>query len=324
MEKNKNFFKTVGKAIGTKQNIIIGAGIVSILFVVMFVGALIFNNFGTSNKAQNIKKIDTIIEYLYNSNAYIELQAGEDLTLYQIYNKNKECFTESNYGGKAIYKSDNKMITYDTPCEIVDEISPLAMVEAMSEFAKDNKNNVVVTKSKDKNETKQSYNEYKIEIKGKENIRKCLSLKNENYANTMVEALSTYTNLKSEVDNASICVYINEMQDENKENRYGMTMTCKIGKEEGMLWCFDGYLLFEEWELPNEWHELSNEILEDKVVKDLFNTFKTYLDEKIEIFSQRLQAEANANPTIQVETKILGQDEYEEEKSEQEQNADKE
>lgn len=240
-------------------------GILAILICVMIIAAIashVINIVQLKSEAytKSIAEVREIVDNAYNSNIYIQANIAEDNFIAFIYNKNKEAFSQSKQGGLAVYRNDNKIVSFGEELEITYSISPLRMIEYAVELAQNNKAKI----SKEDGEA--GLTAYKISIKGDKNVRALYSKVDDHYAEDMMKMLYQYA--RESDRNMEIGVV------KGQGGEFGAYCNIIVNGDAATVWQFDGYLNMFDWQLDTSWYhddpsdtdnwvELANQLVDE-------------------------------------------------------------
>jgi len=157
------------------------------LFAIAFV---IYSRIERNLDYEYATKVQSLIDKAYNSNIYIQAKVSEDDFIAFLYNKNKEAFSQSKSGGIAVYRKDNKMVSFDEELVITYSISPLKMIELALELVAENKADI--KKIDDNLGVMGNLTIYEINILGDKNVRSLYSKIDPHYAEDMMTLLYQY------------------------------------------------------------------------------------------------------------------------------------
>lgn len=211
------------------------------LFAIAFV---IYSRIERNLDYEYATKVQSLIDKAYNSNIYIQAKVSEDDFIAFLYNKNKEAFSQSKSGGIAVYRKDNKMVSFDEELVITYSISPLKMIELALELVAENKADI--KKIDDNLGVMGSLTIYEINILGDKNVRSLYSKIDPHYAEDMMTLLYQYASKSNRKMRLGIV--------EGTNNEFGAYCHIIINNEILTVWKFDGYLEMFDWQLDGRWY----------------------------------------------------------------------
>ena len=199
-----------------------------------------------SNNADMVGLCDKVDE-LYNSNAYIKVQVGEDDYKYLRVNKKSECYDNSG----LVKLKGNEVISLNTEDNTVyttNEGLNLEEVQCMMKLVDEGKATVEVTKE-------ENIALYTIQLEGKDNIMEFYNLLSDydyDFANIAYNVL--LENIEDE--NSLFMNLVIGIDTENSENN-GFSARYSFGDAESeyTVWIISGYIETPDWELDSDWYK---------------------------------------------------------------------
>lgn len=207
------------------------------------------------------------VEKLYNSNAYTQVNVGEDQYIYMLYNKNKEVIAESHDSALAVYRKDDVIVGFADKVYMMNDITPLKTIEYALDLVENGKAEI---KSEPK-EVEESFDGklFHIYVRGRDNIKSLYEHVSEEYALEMVDLL--YDGVIEEEDKDNDNSYLDIVYSIANNGAVGAECAIVHSEDEKYTtWWFDGYLALMGWELPSSWYENSltdEEESQDKWIK---------------------------------------------------------
>ncbi len=236
------------------------------MILLIFVPLISLNN--------DLAKLEGIVDSYIHSNTYIQAQISEEKFISFLYNKNKEAFSQTNTGGIAVYRKDDKMVAFDDELKVEYGISPLRMIELALEMVRKHKAKLI----KPSPNSEQGHNTIKtyiIEMAGKEKVREYYSLVDSRYADIMVQEL--YGIVQSDKGTMHITIYVGE------NNEFGASCDVIVGETQYRSWYFDGHMQMFDWVLTERWY--SNDNTKDDWVM-IVNTLVSEIENKTKQFAE--------------------------------------
>lgn len=326
MEDNKE--KTVTEKSVGKKGILIGVGAIVAALVAFGIYASIGgkrvhtdleipeniiteSTVRTSDK--RLQALSSQINRMYKENAYTTLSVGEDVYLTMIYNKDKQCYAESQFGGSGLYVNPYKCITRtgneqgEAVFNMTGDITALATAESMLDLAVNGKaivedvkldlleNDTTIATSSNASEANEIM--FKIVVMG-ENIEKIFKPMGEDTAKGMVTSM--FGDSVNPNNAMSLLVSINTV-----DNQMGLGLSMILDETEYINWYFDGSIPLGDWTISKdlETYDYTN-LTEDEiktvgetydtVIKDISTRIENYMNENKELFDY---IEASSNET---------------------------
>lgn len=256
-------------------------------------------------------KIKKALNNVYAENPYIQLMVGDDTYVYLLYNKDKEAMAESDSGGTAFYRNDNKIITVsDTEAYMDYDLNPLQFIEKTVDVASANKDTCTITSEKMRSEettTKNAdgttttheavdYTLYTIAVNGTDTIKKIYETVDADYATTSMEML---TEGFESVDPNNIVLTLKVSV--GNEGEFGASCEVAFGEDVYTSWLFDGYLSTFEWKYDEKWYaETIDAMTADEWIELAVSTIEDLSNKMVDYVEQnQLAPETSADWTYE-------------------------
>ena len=272
-----------------KQNKIFKKILASIFILgILIIGALEYVRESNTMELQN--KLQAIIK----QNPYIKVNSGETDQISFIYNENNEAYAQTPSGSVAVFRKDNKIISFGDEINVSYGVSPLSLAQkliktSISGYA-------TMTRPVDKQtEAQNKMQSYLITVKGLPNIKRVYSSINEEYATQTI--LELFGESQSEECYMSILFVLGD------NSEFGMACSIQIGDETYKTWDFDGYLSMFSWELSQEWYSDSNK---DEQWTMLAKELTSNIDSKLKVYTKENNIDlAETHDTVEENTDEL-------------------
>lgn len=254
VEKEQETVETEKKAVKKKREPLdkktrtfmwVGAVIIALTLVGALVASL--GGFGTSDD-EYASELRGVVEGMYEKNAYLQLTVGHDEVIYMLYNNKKEAIAESQTGGKAVYRSDDRIVSMlSTGIAVDTDLSALRLVEIALDGVKEGYGKVTKSKGGGNTDTLDGMTEYSIEISGRDNIYSVYKTISDEYGAYITNAMfSTGGSVDKGVLKFTCSV--------GENGELGIRCFMVIEGIEYNSWYFDGYLAFDDWSLEKSWY----------------------------------------------------------------------
>ena len=230
-----------------------------------------YNSLEENEKIAVITELEKKFNDIKNKNTAFNVQVGNNMSDYYLYNKNQECvmyasdssyvviFNKDGESIKSIVKDNtvilNSCIDFLTPC-----------IKAI-ELLKTNKEDVSISNITYNNSDNNGIKEYVIDIKGYNNIKGLYETIGEEFATTMVDSLQKYIGEE----------YVPHLQYGYIYSDSGeLALYCNavIDGQVYLNWICEGYTEFVDWGLSEDWYTIefkkeNSQKLYDLMQKDL-------------------------------------------------------
>lgn len=267
----------------------------------------------TSDK--RLKALSAQINRMYSENSYTSLSIGEDVYLTMIYNKNKQAYAESQYGGAGLYVTPYECITRtgdengNAVFQKTSDITALATAESMMDLAVKGKAIVQDVKMDEisgteiasaSNANSKAEVVFKIVVMG-DNIKGIFAPMGSKEADDMVKNIFGES---IDPNNAmSLLVAIN-----TDNNQLGLGLSTMMDGTEYINWYMDGSIPLKDWSIPEDlskfdYSSLSDSDKEqiskeyDSIVEQLGSHIQSYMSDNKEMFDYIKGEESGAATT---------------------------
>lgn len=255
-----------------------------------------------STSDKRLQALSAQINRMYSENSYTSLSIGEDVYLTMIYNKNKQAYAESQYGGAGLYVTPYECITRtgdkdgNTVFSKTSDITALATAESMLNLAVNGKAIVQDVKMDEISGSEiasasnaKNSNEivFKIVVTG-DNIKGIFAPMGSKEADGMVKNI--FGDSVDPNNAISLLVAVNPAN-----NQVGLGLSTVMDGTEYINWYMDGSVPLKDWDIPEDiakfdYSKLSDSDKEqiskeyDNIVAKLGSHIQSYMSENKELF----------------------------------------
>ena len=242
----------------------------------------------STEEPDTLKDARSIVDKLYNDNAYLKVHIGrgEQDVIYMLYNKDKECYIELGYAENfaAIMRNDYKVVNIENTVDVTEDIDVLSFINRVLDMTETGEATLRYSEKKDKTITG-----YCIEVRGKRNIREIYTVISDKYADEMADMLF---GINCAVDKHPDPEYADINDDDNDLIKVGLWEDAdgKISAQCNMVidgveyinWWFNGHHKLDDFKLSEGWYKNVNTIAEwQRLINELQAELKINIDKNI-------------------------------------------
>ena len=253
--------KTCNKILG-------GIGIAVVIALLVAIPAVGRNLKHNNNTETYLKEVRDAISNVYKENPYMEVSVNDNADkVRMVYNSNKECYLES-MDSSYLYLNNNKAIdlsnyavSYDLDClaELLKGIELVENGDAEIDC------NVI-----------KGIRQYTIKMDSVDDIKKVYTDGGDKYTSDMIsDRLGSF----KDTDNTSMTMEISV----GESGKLGAEIVASTGTEEHIVWSFDGYLKFKDWEVDSKAYTMDN--LKDNEKEEVVNKVLVSIDTQIQEYT---------------------------------------
>lgn len=256
--------------------------LISVMLVIAIALGVYVYIFNQKQHSEEIAYLKQLIQNYKTSNTYIQAYVDEHEFVAFLYNKNGEAFAQASSGSLAVYRNDDKYISFGSEVTIDYGVSPLRLIELALNLVENGK--AELTRPDSNTVEKQlQFRTHLLRIKGKDNVKELYKQVNEKYAEKMVEDLYGDIYLK----NSELQITIVE----NDKGLFGASCYMLLGGESYLSWYFDGYLQMYDWSLGNGWYSTDN--ADEEIWVTRINELVDDIEAKTQAFARDMGIDLN-------------------------------